>query len=75
MGCESSQVDKPLGIRVNILDSNFTKQDNSKVRSRMDQLDIKYEVYLSISCFIQDMLKVYTNEVIVTEDMLSTLIK
>ncbi len=61
MGCESSQTDKPLGIRINIIDSNFTKPDNAKLRAKMDQLDIKCEVYLSMTCLIQDMLKVYTN--------------
>jgi len=35
MGCESSQVDKPLGIRVNILDSNFSKNQNEKIRYKM----------------------------------------
>ena len=75
MGCESSQADKPLGIRVNILDSNFTKQENSKIRAKMDQLDIKYEVYISMPCFIQEMFKVYTNQLIVNEGMLTSLIK
>ncbi len=41
----------------------------------MQNLDIKYEVYISMSCFIQDMLKVYTNEVIVTEEILPLLLK
>jgi hypothetical protein len=27
----------------------------------MNQLDIKYEVYISMPCFIQEMFKVYTN--------------
>ena len=33
----------------------------------MEKLDIKYEVYMSMLCFTQDMLEVYTNEVIVAE--------
>ena len=41
----------------------------------MEELNIDYESYISILCFLENFEKVYTNEIITNEENYSTLIE